>query len=247
MQTVDRITKLLEFLSEHKDGAGINQISSSIDLPLSTSHRLLNALKKDGYISQDNLTKRYKMGIKILSLAVNLINDMDIIKISKPIIEELSTKYGQLVYLAVLEHDKVVCVDMVNNAKRTKFYVQMGSSMPIYCAASGKIVGSYLEESKVDNILKNTNKIALTQYTMIEDDMIKADLSKSKLQGYAICDEEMELGVKAVAAPIFGRDDKVCASVTIMIIKQLEHNEDKIVDDVKESANKISEFLGYIG
>lgn len=246
MQTVDRITTLLEFLSKHKDGVGINEISISLDLPLSSTHRLLNALKKDGYVYQESITKRYKLGIRILSLAINLINNMDIIKISKPIIEKLSTKYGQLVYLSVLEHNKVVCVDMVNNAKRTKFYVQIGASMPIHCAASGKVIGAYLEEEEVDKILNNTNKKQLTTYTKTDNDEIKKELSKVELQGYATCDEEMELGVKALASPVYGRDGSVCASITIMLMKQLEYEEEKIVEDMKNAANKISEFLGYV-
>lgn len=246
MQTIHRITKLFEFLSRYKDGLGINEISQSLDFPLSTTHRMLNSLRKDGYVTQDELTKRYKLGVKILSLAINQLNNMDIIKISKPIIEELSTKYGQLVYLSVLENNRVVCIDMVNNSKRTKFYVQIGASMPVYCAASGKAIGAYLDESKLDDIIKDTNIIKFTLHTIIDDYEIKGELCKVKKQGYAVCDEEMELGVNAVAVPVFGRDEQVYASITIMLMKQLKYDEDKIVHDLKQAANKISKFLGYV-
>lgn len=246
MQTIHRITKLFEFLSRYKDGLGINEISQSLDFPLSTTHRMLNSLRKDGYVTQDELTKRYKLGVKILSLAINQLNNMDIIKISKPIIEELSTKYGLLVYLSVLENNRIVCIDMVNNAKRTKFYVQIGSPMPLYCAASGKAIGAYLDESGLDDILKQSNIIKFTPYTIVDKDKIKDELNKVKNQGYAICDEEMELGVNAISVPIFGRNDRIHSSITIMLIKHHQHEEDKIIRDLKHAANEISGFLGYV-
>lgn len=247
MKTVDRITKLLEFLSKHKDGIGINEISESIDIPLSTTHRILNSLKKDGYVSQDRLTKRYKLGIKVLSLATNLVNDMDIVKIARPIIEDLSTKYGQLVFLSVLENNKIICVDMVNNSKRMKFYVRIGSTMPIHCTAAGKSIVANLDEAKIDNLLKNGNIKRYTPHTKIEEVEIKKEFSMIRQNGYAVCNEELELGVNAISIPIYGRDNMVYASITIMIMKHLKYDENQIINDLKYSGNKISEYLGYSG
>lgn len=246
MQTVDRIINLLEFLSKNKDGKGIKEISETLDLPLSTTHRMLNSLKDKGYVYQDKVSKEYKTGLEVLSLAINLLNDMDIIKISRPIIEDLSTKHGQLVYLSIFEDDKIICVDMVNNAKRTKFYVQIGTSMPIYCAASAKVIAAYLDETDVDHILENTNKIKYTSHTKLDDEEIKKEYARIREEGYAICDEEMELGVKAISTPIFGRDNRIHASITTMIIKQLEYDEDNFINDLKQGTRKISKLLGNI-
>lgn len=246
MQTIDRISQLLEFLSNHKDGIGINEISEKLDLPLSTTHRMLNGLKKNGYISQDIISKRYKLGVGILSLAIHLLNDMDIIKVGKPIIEDLSTKYGQLIFLSVLENDKVTCVDMVNNAERMRFYVQIGSPMPVHCSASGKSIVAYLDEDQINKFLENESRTIYTSYTKLETYEIKKELSMVKELGYAVCDEEMEVGVMAISTPIRGKYGDVYASITIMLIKQLQYDASQIIQDLKDSADKISKFLGYI-
>lgn len=246
MKSINRIIKLLEFLSKNKESMGIKEISTSLDFPLSTTHRMLNDLKKKGYIYQDDVTKKYRIGLKILSLAVNLLNNIDIVKIAKPIIEDLSTKYKQLVYLSVLENNKVVCVDMVNNAERTKFYVQIGSSMPIHCAASAKAIVAYLEESEIDNILNSFNKIKFTPDTKLDNKEIKKEFSDIRKTGFAVCDQEMELGVKAFATPIFDRNTNIYASITIMTLKQSQENEKKFIKDLKKASNKISKLLGHI-
>lgn len=247
MKTVDRITKLLEFLSEYRDGIGINEISESIDLPLSTTHRMLSALKKNDYVCQDKLTKRYKLGIRILSLATNMINNMDIVKIARPIIEDLSIKYGQLVFLSVLENNRVICVDMVNYSKIMKFYVRIGSNMPVHCASASKVIVANLEESRINDILKSEDIKKYTTNTKVEIDEIKKELSMIRQQGYAECKEELELGVNAFAIPIYGRDNEVYASITIMIMNHLEYDREQIINDLKYSGNKISEYLGYSG
>ena len=246
MQTNDRIAQLLDLLSKYKDGVGINQISETVNLPLSTTHRMLDGLKSNGLVIQDSISRRYKLGVKILTLAANMINDMDIIKIAKPIIEDLSTKYGQLMFLSVLENNQIVCVDMVNNAPGMKFYVQVGANMPVYCSASGKIIAAYLDDIQIDKILQVESRTKFTDNTKLDIDEIKKELKIAKELGYSICDEEMELGVRAISTPIRNRDGNVFASITIMLMKHLDNDECRIIHDLKDASDKISGHLGYV-
>lgn len=245
MQTINRVVKLLDFLSKYKDGVGVYEISESIDLPLSTTHRMLSSLEENEFVVQDKITKKYKLGIRILSLAVNILNDMDIIKISMPIIEEISSKYGKLMFLSVLESDRVICVDMVNNAQGMKFYVQVGSHMPVYCSASGKSIVAYQDDKKIDEILESEKRRKLTKNTKLNDKDIKNDLKMVRESGYAVCDEEMELGVVALSTPIRDRHGDAFASITIMLMKHLEYDKDQIIKDLKDASAKISSYLGY--
>mgnify|MGYP000856610231 CR=1 FL=1 len=246
MQTIDRVVQLLELLSKYNDGIGINQISETVDLPLSTTHRMLNGLKKDGYVTQDNVSKRYKLGVGILSLAVNMLNNMDIIKITMPFIEDLSTKYGQLMFLSVFENNKIICVDMVNNSSGMKYYVQVGSTMPAYCSASGKIIVAYQDDLQIDKILKSESRTKYTNNTKLDTNEIKRELKMARKLGYAVCNEEMEIGAIALSTPIFNRHGNVFASITIMLVKHLENEEYRIIEDLKEASDKISRCLGYI-
>jgi len=246
MQTVERTLSLLEQLSKTKDGIGINELSNRLDLPLSTTHRILTALKEKGYVSQDPLTKRYSLGVEVLSLAVKLINEMDVVKIAKPVLGDLSTKYGQLVYISVLKNDKVVCVDMVNNARNMKYFVQIGSTMPVYCAASSKAIIAYQNKDLINQIVDNEKFYKFTEKTLDKKEDVLVELSKVVENGYAFCDEEMEDGVQAIAAPIRDREGNVVASVTLMLMGKFQYQCEQLVLDMKAASLDISKLLGYI-
>jgi DNA-binding IclR family transcriptional regulator len=246
MKIVDRLTEILDILSKYKEGLGIKEISTKLHLPLSTTHRLLKALEENELVSQEDLSKRYKIGIKILSMSSQLLNEMDIVNISRPILEELSTKHKQLIFLSVLENKRSICVDMVNNSDGMKFYVRLGTFMPAHCSASGKAIVAFLKDNEIKGILKEQKRKKFTEKTIMKTDDIIEDLKNVKNLKYAVCDEEMEIGVRALAVPIFGRSGDIKASITIMLMKQFEFREDEILDDLKRASKKISSMLGYI-
>ncbi len=246
MQTIDRTFKLLEYLSQAKNDIGINEISNHLDLPLSTTHRMLTALKDRGYVSQDQDTKRYGLGIEVLTLAVKLLNELDIVRIAKPMLSLLSTKYGQLVYLSVLKNNKVVCVDMVNNARNMKYFVQIGTTMPTYCAASAKAIVAYQDLEVMDRVLDRESYHKFTKNTLTSKDMVIQELKKVREKGYAFCDEEMEEGVNAIATPIRDRDGNVIASITMMLMGKYNYDYEQLEYDLKEASLSVSRHLGFI-
>ncbi len=246
MQSVERTISLMEQLSKFKDGIGINELSNRLDLPLSTTHRILTALKEKGYVNQDSYSKRYSLGIEVLTLAVRFINELDIVKIAKPILNNLSTKYGQLVYISVIENDKVVCVDMVNNARNMKYFVQIGTTMPAYCAASAKAIVAFQNKDIINGIIEKEKFYKFTKNTFSTKEEVVGELEKVVEIGYAFCDEEMEEGVQAIATPIRDREGKVVASITIMLLGKYQYQSDELVLDMKKASQFISKSLGYI-
>lgn len=248
MQTINRIIDLLELLSQHNNGLMISEISQEINLPISTTHRMLNSLKKRGYISQDALTKRYQLGISILSLAVSVINNNDIVNSARPYMEALSSSCQNLVFLTVEENNKAICVSMVNNSNKVKFYVKIGSEMPVHCAVGAQAIFAYKTDKEIDALLKNKTFTRYTEHTLVEAAPIKEKLAFIKQMGYGICDEEMELGVRAIAVPIKNRFGQISASLTVIGIKYNESKEDQlhIIEDLKRTASQISKTLGYI-
>lgn len=245
MQSIDRIVSILNILKYKSEGIGINEISEISDLPLSTSHRILSSLKKHGYVSQDPITKRYKLGIEILALAVNLLNDTNIINHSRGPIENLSSKYKELVFLSVLENGKVFCMDMINSAEGMKYFVQIGAEMPSYCSASAKAIIAFQDRDIIEMILGGQEFRRFTDKTICKVDKILEDMDVTKKKGYAVCDEEMEYGVRALATPIYDRSGSILASITIMLKSHLIYNEEEIIKDLKSTSRKISKSLGY--
>lgn len=248
MQTVNRIVDLLELLSKYNNGLMISEISEELDLPISTTHRMLTSLKKRGYITQDTITKRYKIGVNILSLAVSVLNNNDIVNSARRHMEELSSKWQILVFLAVAENDKAICVSMVNNSNKVKFYVEIGSEMPIHCAVSAQAIFAFREDKDIDKLLEGRTFSKYTPKTLVNTGDIKQKLLSIRDMGYGICNEEMEIGVKAIAVPIKNRFGQVLASINVIGIKGNgeEVDEDQLIQDMQNAASEISKTLGYI-
>lgn len=246
MQTINRAISILKILSIYEDGIGVQEISDRINLPLSTTYRILDSLKKHGYVTQNKIDKRYKLGMGILELASNMLSNININKIARPIMEELSAKYQKLIFLSVLENHKVICIDMVNNTNTgVRYYVKIGSIMPSYCAASGKSIAAYQDFEYKIEMLEATEKIKYTQYTNLDNEKSLEGFLEVAKNGYSVCDEEMELGVKAISTPIFDNFGRANYSLTVMKVNDSD-DESTIIEDMKNASQEIGKYIGLM-
>ncbi len=245
MQIIDRAFELLELLSKNKGGYMISELSEKLDVPISSVHRLLSSFKKKNYIVQDPQTKRYRLGLKVLNLAVNLLNNCDIRKIVRPHMEALCSKHGEAVFLTIFENETAVCIDTVMNENSCKFYVKIGSEMPIHAAVAGQVILADEDEDRIDFVLKKTDYVPYTAYTITDPEKLKQKLKEIKKMGYGICDEELEIGVQAFGVPIRDHSGKAIASITMLRIKTGNEIEKEKLEDLKKTAFDISLALGY--
>lgn len=245
MQIIDRVLTLLELLSSNNDGYMITEISEKLELPISTVHRILSSLKKHNYIEQDEETKKYKLGLNVLNLAVNLLNNNDVRAISRKHIKKISMKYNNLVFLTLMQNDVAICIDTVESSGNMNFYVKIGSEMPINATASAQAIAAYMKENEVNEILEKQYSKKYTSRTLTEVESVKKKLKQIRETGYAICDEELETGTVAISVPIRDFSKKVIGSITMVEIKLDTSIQEKKIIDLKETAKVISCALGY--
>lgn len=199
MQLVERIFMVLELLSNKPEGLMITEISKSLDLPVSTTHRLLASLKDNDYVLQDKETSRYRLGLKVVSLAVGYLNNNNVKTVARPFLEDLFNKYEEVIFLTVMENKKSICIDTVNSGDRIKFYVKIGSEMPLNGASAAQAIVAYLEEKEIDEILEKSEFKRYSKNTLTDCLEVKEKLSKIREAGYAVCDEELDDGVIAIS------------------------------------------------
>lgn len=245
MQTVDRILMLIDLLSSKKGGYMISEISEYLDLPISTIHRLLSSLKEHGYVIQDYETKKYRLGFKILQLGDNLLNNIDVRLVARTYMEKLCQKYREVAFLTIMENNRMVCIDTEIPSEKVRYFVKIGAEMPVNASASAQAILAYRDEIIIDMVINGKEFIKYTPNTLINNEEIKNKLKEIKSKGYAICDEELELGVKAIAAPIRDYTRKIIASITLLYIKSKNFNEEKKIKDVQDTALEISTAMGY--
>lgn len=249
IQAIDRATKILTVLSASPNGLTISQLSEKTGLSISTAHRFLHALMDNELVVHNPATKHYRIGVQLLTLASPFLRGNRITGIARGYLTRLSEEWGKLVYLALFENGRTVCVDYAtsfhNNS--TQFYVQMGSHMPLNAAASAKVILCHLDEQDIkDRLTRAMPFTRFTEHTLLDLESLQADLALCRSRGFAICDEEMEIGMAAISAPIFHYSGEPIASLTVTAVKSPEIFSPSLIESLKAAARGISRELGYV-
>jgi len=196
--------------------AGIRELSSTTGFPPSTIHRIVSTLMAKNYLRQDPYTKRYSLSFRFLELGSLVRKQINLVSIARPHLERLMAESKESVNLAVQDGDSIVYLDCVqSNYSMLQLFTKPGARVPLYCTAVGKMFLSRMSESDLDAYLQRTRLALNTPYTRIEPNQIIEDLKQIRLQGYSVDDEEMEEGVRCVAALIYDNNREPAGALSI--------------------------------
>jgi IclR family transcriptional regulator, KDG regulon repressor len=250
MNSVEKTIKILNCLSDAQGSLGVTEISSKLSIPKSTTHRLLSILLRYSIVSKDKETSKYMLGIQLLKYSNSFYNSFDLQRNSKQILKQACNKTGLTTFLSIWQGGMGVCIDSVStsqNSNSHQLFVELGKIMPFHCAASAKIL---LANQSPEEIFRVVNQDVLRKYTpktIVDPKKMIEHLIEIKSNGFAICDEELEEGIRAVSAPIKNINGKVVASITItgLVSRISMNNINKFIEIVVSSAKEISSIVGY--
>ncbi|UNC90883.1 IclR family transcriptional regulator [Candidatus Contubernalis alkaliaceticus] len=248
VQSVERALYLLEILSQVGNPMTLSDISEKAGLNISTVHRLLHTLISHQFVQQDLNSGRYRLGLRIFEIGSKALYSLDIRQVARPDLQELVDTCNETVNMAILDQGEVVYIEQVESTNMIKMFARVGSRGPAHCTGAGKVLLSYVEEPELTNILKNKGMASFTPHTITEPNQLREELSLIRERGYSLDIEEMEEGVKCIAAPIRDHEGRVIAAVSIsgpvarMTEKRLK---DMIIQNLTDTTQKISINLGY--
>ena len=202
VQSVERIFQLIESLAAHPAGAGLQRLAQDTGLAKSTVHRLLASLVSLGYAAQDE-NGRYRLTLKMFELSSGIVNSMDIMDVAKVHLERLAQRTGEAVHLVIRDGQDIVYIYKTESGPM-RMSSRVGLRSPLYCTGVGKAILATLPADEVLQIWQHTTPQKLTAHTIVEFDALQAPLTEVRTNGYAIDDEENELGVRCVAVAIPG-------------------------------------------
>lgn len=244
MRSIDNAFEIITILSNEKEGLTLTEITERIDLPKSSVYRLLQSLKKNHIILQLDENKKYIIGYKLLSLSSNIANSKGIINSAKPYMNNLSKEIKKTISLNVMENEHILCIDFVESKDTPMFIIRKGYEMPIYPTSSGKVFLANMSEMEIKEIFNKNKIIKITKKTIDEKEDIYKDIEKVKNKGYAICDEELQIGVESIACPIFDYNGDVVASISVTTLKSDDFMNNKNISLISKCAKNITESLG---
>jgi DNA-binding IclR family transcriptional regulator len=251
VQTIERVTSILEILGQNPQGMSIRDLSLKVNLPKGTTHRLLSSLFYFGYVRQDPKTRNYLLGFKLVELGNLLLSQLDLRKEAEPFLRDLSERTKETVHMVFLDRDEIVYIDKVemdHNPSGLRMASRVGLRNPAHSCAVGKVLLSHLSDEELDHLIKKKGLIRRTENTITDPLQLKEHLKSVRNQGYAIDDEENEKGIRCVAAPIYNEVGKAVAAVSIsgpafQVTKKVI--QESLKKEVMKTALKISQRLGF--
>ena len=253
VQSVDRALRIIEFLAENPTGAGITEISKSLGLSKGTVHRLISTLKERDFAYQSSNTELYRLSYKILYLYNCISNNIDMFKVSRPIIRKFADKVDATVHLATLDEKRsnIVYIDRIEPMNSQKPFVmssRVGKKAPCYCTAAGKMLLSQYSDDEIRDIMKGEEYTTYTDKTIKNIDEFLEEIHKVRKQGYALDENEYDHGIICISIPIYNSNDKIdfAMSVTGLILYTKAEELINLKDQLDEVSRKVSNAINYI-
>jgi DNA-binding IclR family transcriptional regulator len=213
IQSLEKGLDILFLFIEEKPSLTVEEIALRSRLPKSTCYRFLNTLKRKNVIEFDGVSGKYKLGVRLLKLESAIYNSLSMVEISIPYLQQLSELSGETAQLVLLNKNEGICVERVESTATLRVMPDKGTPIHLHSGASGKVIMAYLSLEERDRIIKEKGLRKFTANTITHPDILRRELDEIRKRGYAISDQEIYQGVKAVAAPIFNSRGKITASI----------------------------------
>ena len=222
-------------------------LMKTTQLPKATLHRMLRALISEGFIRFQPLDRTYHLGLNLLSLAYHVLEDLDIRDIARDELVRLRDLTGEAVALAVHDDLRAVYIDLVESGRSVAPTDKVGSTSELHAAAVGKAILAFLAPAEQSAVVRRLPMTRFTEFTITSRRTLKAQLQTIARQGYALNEEEQILGIHGIAAPVFGHQGTVVASVCVTI-PSYRYEPSRLgptAQAVMEAAARISLRMGY--
>jgi len=246
LKTVERVLAILNsFDLDHPELSGF-ELADKASLPRGSIYRFIRVLERQGYLKHDSISKKYKLGIKIFELGSLVWKDLNLRKLALPYIEELSKKSRETVHLGILDGNEVVSIEGAESGQSLRTSLPIGKRVCLHSTGIGKAILAFLSDTDISKIIKEKGLPRFTENTTTDPDKLILEVQNIRKKGFAIDNEENEIGIRCVAAPILDSQNNVVASISISGPSVRIHTENipHYVSMVMETCNEISTQLG---
>jgi DNA-binding IclR family transcriptional regulator len=248
ISSIDRALDILLLLQQEGKEMGVTQISTALGVYKSTVHRTLTTLENKGFVQQNPDNGKYWLGIRLYSLGMLIRERLPLRNIAYPHAKALAERFNEVVHISVLDksaplYPKHLIIDKIQGQQVLSLTPPIGSSAPCNSAAVGKCLLAFSPRSYLEKYVGNQLPV-FTAKTIGDWRQLLAELDQIKSQGYAVDDEELEVGLTCVAGPIIGRDTEVVAALSLSgPTSRIRARFDEIVDQVIKTTKIISSCL----
>ena len=210
-----RAMRILEFLAHSKRGASISDLSRNLGLPKSSTYLVLKTLEREGYLRRSLRSGKFSFGARILDLCRSVVGDLDLREVAKASMAQLMKQTGMTVHLAVLEGNQAVIIDRAEAPGRTAGADWVSRRLDVNCTGVGKALAAFLPEEQFEAVVNAQRFARHNDNTIVAGRALRRELLKVRAQGWALDDEEDEIGVRCVGVPILDSNHQALAAISL--------------------------------
>jgi DNA-binding IclR family transcriptional regulator len=202
VQSLGRAFAILEEVARHREGIGLADLSKRVGLHNSTTFHLAKTMVSLGYIRQEKESKRYRVGRPLFALAANSLDEIEMVNVATPILEDLSRETGESSHFAVRMGDAVVVIARTSGPGAFQLTDRVGVVRPAHCTALGKVILASLRPDQLERFLARVELEPSTEKSITEIPALLREIDDVRRSGVAFDDGEFNLEVRCVAVPV---------------------------------------------
>jgi len=253
-QSLERGLAVLSAFGTGRPLLGISDLARELGLSRSTTHRYVATLASLRYLTQDPLTRKYRLGPRVLDLGFSAINSMELREVAAPHLRTLSDETGYTVNMAILDRLDIVYVERCRSSRAGQREIDLnlhvGSRLPAYCTSLGKALLAYLPPEEQAATLAEIEFSRRGPNTITSRSALAAELKRVRAEGLAISNEELAYGLRSIAVPILSREGVAAAAINLAVHSSMLSMDDlvaRLSPALRHTASEISAHLGYRG
>ena len=242
---------VLEAFTSSKYSLSFQELALKTGMPKASTFRFLQTLLSQNYISFDSASKKYFIGPRVLSLGFTVLSGLELKDVAHPYLQQLSRISNQNVNLAILDGTEAVFIERINRGGLLSINLSVGSRVNLYQTASGRAILAFLGREKFEYVVGQLSRDrGAVKHIGSNGRKLKQVIEAVRRRGYAVNDEELIDGVRAIAAPIFNRQGEVEGAITMPVFSHSVSQKELIrtyVPPLMDAVKEISDARGFMG
>ncbi len=248
VSTVNRVCSILNAFSEEKMALTLTEISRAVNLPKSTTFRLLIALEEKGILNRDPDGRSFRLGYMLIHLGILAQNSNELRNVALPVLRRLSEQTRETSVLSVLDrsNNAGVWIEQIESPQAVRWARRVGSPLKLHAGASSKVLWAFLPDAEIDCILAQIELTPFLPNTITEQERMRAELFGIRERGYAVSFEETDSGAMGVAAPVYDHTNRPVAGIGVIgpVARVSPEQIPEIAENVLSAGRELSRLLG---
>jgi len=247
VKSLVKALNILQLLADEEPPYTLTQLSRRLHLHVSTVHRLLVNLVRQGFVEEDPFSGGYQLSYRVLRMGLRVLDRLDFRRAAHPLLRELNRHTLETVHLAVLQDGRAISIEKFDSPQPVGLDARLGGIMPLHCTGTGKTLLAYSSEELFHHVAQSPILPRMTAHTLTGLPQLRRELERIREQGFAVDLEEAVEGLCCVAGPVFNHSGQIVAAFSVAgpATRFAPPRIAELAEVVRETSRQISYRLGY--